>query len=192
MNDGEEPSTIGDAARESVVVRLFEYGDNEKLVDIDFSRRRVRVYKWRDGELAKGTEYYDDDDFSTEEKKAMAKRMGPEPAGPGGAKFGAFVGNVMVGTLCILRISEKEQLWKLSQTFVSTEYRRQGIATRLFALAKKRAIEAGGRTICVLSATNEAAVDFYRSVGLVPLGEPPDDEHWSHWDGEDIYMEMKL
>lgn len=192
MNDRSELNLKGDETQDSIEVRPFEHGDNEKIMDIDFSLKRVRIYMWRDGKLVKGTEYYDDDDFSIEQKKEIVERLGPHPAGPQGAKCGAFAGEVMVGYLIMYLLSPEEQTWAISHSFVSRKYRRQGIATRLFALAKKKAVDVGVKKICFLSATNESAVDFYLSVGFVPFEKPPEDEHWSGWDGEDIYMEMKL
>ena len=192
MNDRSELNSKGDATQESIVVWPFEYGDNEKIMDIDFSMKAVRIYTWRDGKLVKGKEYYDDDDFSIEEKKAIVKRIGPHPRGPQHADCGAFAGDVMVGYLIMYLLSPEEQTWAIAHAFVSRKYRRQGIATRMFALAKKKAVEVGAKRICFLSATNESAVDFYLSVGFVPFKKPPEYEHWSSWDGKDIYMEMKL
>jgi GNAT superfamily N-acetyltransferase len=71
-------------------------------------------------------------------------------------------------------------------------YRRRGIATRLMDLAKERVVEAGRETIYMMCTPAESAVRFYLSVGFEPF-DVPEDEYWrSGWDGEDLYMEMKL
>jgi GNAT superfamily N-acetyltransferase len=181
-----------DASPEEVIVRLFEDGDSEKIMDIDFSRKGVRVYKWIDGGLVKGKDRYDDEDFSTEKKKAMVEQYRTRLC-LDNVDCGAFTGDRMVGFLFLFLIPAEKHMWAISHCFVSSNYRRQGIATRMFALAKTKAREAGAKQICFLSAINESAVDFYLSVGFTPHGRPPEEERWlSRWDGEDIYMEMML
>lgn len=185
-------ATKSDASQEEIIVRLFERGDSERIMDVDFSMKGVRIYKWLDGKLVKGKEYYDDEDFSSEEKKEIVEKFGPYPSGRHWVKCGAFAGDVMVGFLVMFLYPSEQHMWGISYSFVSRKYQRQGIATRMFALAKTTVLEAGARKICFLSAINESAVDFYLSVGFTPFEKPPEDERWSEWDGEDIYMEMML
>ena len=185
-------NTKSDASQEEVIVRLFERGDSERIMDVDFSMKGVRIYKWLDGKLVKGKEYYDDEDFSSEEKKEIVEKFGPYPSGHDWVKCGAFAGDVMVGFLVMFLYPSEQHMWGISYSFVSRKYQRQGLATRMFALAKTTVLEAGAKKICFLSAINESAVDFYLSVGFTPFEKPPEDERWSEWDGEDIYMEMML
>ena len=72
-------ATKSDASQEEIIVRLFERGDSERIMDVDFSMKGVRIYKWLDGKLVKGKEYYDDEDFSSEEKKEIVEKFGPIP-----------------------------------------------------------------------------------------------------------------
>ena len=131
------------AIDDSTVIRPFEYGHNEKIVDIDFSMKRVRVCLRCDGKLMKKPEYYDDDDFSTEQKKEIVERIGSHPAGPRETLCGAFAGDLMVGYLKMFVFPSEEDMWGIAHCFVSRKYRRQGIATRLSALAKRKAVDSG-------------------------------------------------
>ena len=99
----------------------------------------------------------------------------------------------MVGFLSMFLFPDETDMWGISHSFVSRSYKRQGIATKMFALAKMAVIEKGAKKICFFSAINESAVAFYLSVGFTPHERPPEEERWlSQWDGEDIYMEMML
>ena len=192
MSNSEDRNKHADVTRDSIAVRPLEHGDPAKIMNIDFSLEGVTIYTWRDGNLVKGTEYEDGEDLSPDEKKSRIQPVENGVGKPGAIEVGAFKDDSLVGYICIALLSHEDGMWKLWQTIVSKDYRRNGIATSMFQFAKKEAIKRGGKAICLLSAVNHSAVDFYRSVGFTPFEKPPEDEHWSYWDGEDIYMEMKL
>ena len=87
---------------------------------------------------------------------------------------------------------EHEEAWHLWQMVVSQPYRRRHVATELFALARRKEVEVCQTQICTLATFSEEAVRFYRSVGFTPFEKPPETDHWSWWNGNDIYMELKL
>ena len=137
-------ATKSDASQEEIIVRLFERGDSERIMDVDFSMKGVRIYKWLDGKLVKGKEYYDDEDFSSEEKKEIVEKFGPYPSGRHWVKCGAFAGDVMVGFLVMFLYPSEQHMWGISYSFVSRKYQRQGIATRMFAFSFEAAVCALG------------------------------------------------
>jgi len=192
MNNSKDRNKNGDVTMDSVVIRPLEKGDPEKIMNIDFSLEGVTIYMWRDGKLVKGTEYEDGEDLSPDEKKSWIQPVQNGVGELGAIEIGAFRDDSLLGYVCLALLSPEEGMWKLWQTFVTKEYRRNGIATRMFQSAKEESIKRGGKAICLLSAVNHDAVDFYLSVGFTPFEKPPEDDHWSYWDGEDIYMEMKL
>lgn len=102
----------------------------------------------------------------------------------GGTLVGAFEGDRLVG-FAIHRPRLAEGTANLSALFVSRSHRRKGVARRLVAEVARLARAEGARRLYVSATPSVATVEFYRSQGFAPTGEPnaelfalePDDIH---------------
>lgn len=91
----------------------------------------------------------------------------------GGAVFGAFIDNVLVGFASI-----ESQLWgsqqeyiQLSSIHTSYEYRGMGIGKELFFLAGKRAKGIGAQKLYISAHSSEESQAFYKALGCVEAVE---------------------
>ena len=194
MNVRDDSKTEGNETQDSIEVREMEFDDCKKIMEIDHTEVIKNIFVFTDGRLMLKKEHWDIPDWSKEEKEQkMVKGAEAYIDDPDLIQVGAFHSTLMVGYTSTRPISLKnrERMWEVGWLIVSNSHRRCGIATRMMELTKKKVVEAGGEAICLLGTPAECAVRFYLSVGFEPL-DVPDDEHWSWWDGEDIYMEMKL
>jgi len=103
----------------------------------------------------------------------------------GGAAWGAFAGNRLVGLAVLRRRISPPATDQLEALFVDRRMRRQGIASTLIGLLEDEAVT-GGASLLVVSATpSRSAVGAYRRAGFAPSVEPlaqllarePDDIH---------------
>ncbi len=102
----------------------------------------------------------------------------------GGAMFGAFVGDRLVGIGIVLPHLRPE-VAQLAYLYVSDGFRGRGIGAALTEELERVAREAGSRSIVVSAVPSQSTVDFYRSRGYEPMAEPlpelyelePDDVH---------------
>jgi len=102
----------------------------------------------------------------------------------GGTAFGAFDGDRLAG-IAIYRPRLAETMAQLGLLHVSCEYRRQRIASRLFAEVLRLARADGATEMYVSATPTKSAVGFYTSKGFTPtatpdpqlLAEEPDDIH---------------
>jgi ribosomal protein S18 acetylase RimI-like enzyme len=101
----------------------------------------------------------------------------------------AFDGNTMVG-YAVLREKISEEMAQLADLFVSREYRRCGIATRLAAEMIGLAKASGARKLYVSAVPSESAVGFYLRQGF----KPAQDVHPELFalEPEDIHMILEL
>ena len=74
--------------------------------------------------------------------------------------------------------------------YVSRNYRRQGIATRLMDELSHEAKKRGAKSLYISSTETESAVNFYRSTGSVLTGEV--DRELFEREPKDIHMIRKL
>ena len=171
----------------------MEFDDCRKILEIDRTEVIENILIYKDGRMTLEKCHWDIPDWTKEEKKQRIKGIKLDVDNPNYVVIGAFYNDLLVGYIRMNPVSPKnrERVYELGQIVVSNGYRRRGIATRLMDLAKRRVVEAGEDTICMLCTPAESTVRFYLSIGFEPF-DVPDDEIWSWWDGEDIYMEMKL
>jgi GNAT superfamily N-acetyltransferase len=102
----------------------------------------------------------------------------------GGATFGAFVGDRLVGIGIVLP-HLRADVAQLAYLYVSDGFRGQGIGVALTEELERVARRAGDRSIVVSAVPSQNTVDFYRRRGYEPMAEPlpelyelePDDVH---------------
>jgi GNAT superfamily N-acetyltransferase len=104
--------------------------------------------------------------------------------GEGGAAFGAFEGDRLIG-FAVLRLGLTEDMAQLAGLYVDRAWRRSGLATVLVEEVVGRARVDGAARLYVSAAPSDSAVGFYLSRGFEPVAEPnpelfelePDDIH---------------
>lgn len=162
--------------------------DEVKLIeDIDASESSGVVYYYRNGKIVKEDEEWHRPRWD----KATAQghiRSATSILEKGGAIFGSFDGNLLVGFATLLYRLE-DDMAQLADLQVSKDYRRRGIATHLVTevlnLAKENA-----KSIYVSATPSESAIGFYRSMGF-DLAEKVNKELYE-LEPEDIHMTRLL
>ena len=102
----------------------------------------------------------------------------------GGTLVGAFDADTLAG-FAIYRPHLAEGMANLSALYVSRDYRRSGIGSRLAEEVARLARADGARRLYVSATPSGSTVEFYRSHGFEPTDEPnaelfalePDDIH---------------
>lgn len=99
----------------------------------------------------------------------------------GGAFFVAVEGEEIVGTGCLLPVSDTEG--RIVRMSTAARYRRKGIASAVFDAIMREAARRGLQRIVIATEPHwKDAVGFYRSKGFVPCGG----------DETDIFMKCEV
>ncbi|WP_235551002.1 GNAT family N-acetyltransferase [Paenibacillus sp. Soil787] len=91
----------------------------------------------------------------------------------GGTAFGAYAGDKLIGFGVLahkFRGKEHDQL-QIDLLYVTRNYRRQGIGSRIIEQLSKAAIEKGAKYLYISSTETESAVNFYSSCGSTITSE---------------------
>lgn len=134
---------LGEIDRSEHIRTLYAYRDNQLIPrQVD-----IQVQGWPPGQVA-----------------SIIAACEPELAA-GGTLFGALDGDTLAG-IAVLgnRWILGDQL-QLVLLHVSSAYRRQGIAQRLFNAAAERARQNGAKAMYISATESESAVNFYLSQG---------------------------
>ena len=107
----------------------------------------------------------------------------------GGTAIGAFDGDRLAG-IAIYRPRLTPSMAQLALLHVSNNYRRQGVASRLYDEILRMTRADGGTALYVSATPTESAVGFYRSKGFEPTDKPHPDLLAEEPD--DIHMVMEL
>ncbi len=164
-----------------------------RIAEIDRSEHVTLGYVYKDGKL-KAEEvdwrvpcwFQEGPDFSVE---AKIKQWSPELEN-GGVMLGAFDGDLLVGFVILGHSLRPGRQMQLVALHVSRDYRRQGIATQLFAEISRMAKERGAEALYVSAAPSESAVGFYLSQGC-ELAKKIDQELYA-LEPEDIHLIRRL
>ena len=107
----------------------------------------------------------------------------------GGWFYGAFEGGELVGVVVLdsKRIGKHKDQLQLKFLYVSRSYRKKGLGTRLFELAKAAARERGAKRMCISATPSENTVNFYLRLGCAVAAEP--DQALFDLEPEDIHLE---
>ena len=107
----------------------------------------------------------------------------------GGTAFGAFDGDRLVG-LAVYRPELWPAMGQLAGLHVSSEYRRQGVASCLFDEVVRLARDDGASKLYVSATPTGSAVGFYLSKGFAVTVEP--DPQLLVEEPEDIHMILEI
>lgn len=161
----------------------------EKLREID--RREVinQIYYYRNGKLELENEYYDMKGFPDGELDVIIKRQ-YELVENGGCLVGVFQSDLLVGVASLenqLRGQHNNYL-KMDILFVSHNYRKYGIGSRLIEIVKEKARELGGEKLYISATPSKNTIDFYMRNGAVLTKEL--DKELYELEPEDIHLEL--
>jgi pimeloyl-ACP methyl ester carboxylesterase/GNAT superfamily N-acetyltransferase len=155
--------------------RLMTAAELPKLADIDRSERVRTGYEMRDGELVAVDVDWDvpsffkegDGEHSLAEQLAFCRGH----LAAGAVMIGAFDREVLAG-IGILTPEIRPGVAQLAYLYVSSRYRRTGVASTIVARLTETARGLGTRRVYVSATPSESAVGFYRSLGFAPVAEP--------------------
>lgn len=163
--------------------------DEVKLIkDIDASESSSVVYYYRNGAIVKEDEEWHRPRWNEATAQGHI-HSAISILEKGGAVFGSFDGNLLVGFATLLYRLE-DDMAQLADLQVSKDYRRRGIATQLVTEVLALAKEKDARSIYVSATPSESAVGFYKSMGF-DLAEKVNKELFE-LEPEDIHMTRLL
>jgi GNAT superfamily N-acetyltransferase len=164
-----------------------------KLADIDRSERVRTGYEMRDGELVAVEVDWDVPAFFSEGvgEHSLAEQIefcrGHLAAGA--VMIGAFDREVLAG-IGILTPEIRPGVAQLAYLYVSSGYRRTGVASTIIARLTETAQGLGTQQMYVSATPSQSAVGFYRSLGFAPAAEPLPE--LLALEPEDIHMVLPL
>lgn len=172
--------------------RQLEAAEIERTDEIDRSEVIDGRYRLRDGALVLDEDYhFDARGWPPGEPDASKRRM-RECLARGGAGWGAFDGERLVGIAVLDGRRIGSELGSLDMYFlhVSNGYRGRGIGREFVRLVRRRAAEMGARRLYVSSSPTANTVTFYRGRGFELASEV--DPELYELEPEDIHMDMGL
>lgn len=170
-----------------IEIRRLKKSEISKIAEIDRSEHVTLGYVYKDGKLEPEEVNWHVPRWPREGSwgvEARIERM-TRILEEGGVMIGAFDSDLLVG-IAGLRYNLTEIMAQFTTMFVSRDYRRQGIATRLAAEILRLAKEGGAKELYVSATPSESAVGFYRSQGF-RLAEMVNKELYA-LEPEDIHM----
>ncbi|MFD1176624.1 GNAT family N-acetyltransferase [Paenibacillus puldeungensis] len=174
-----------------IFYRELSSNDVENLKDIDRSEQIDLIYEMQHGEIVEVAVGHECPSWNQEQLTELKARFQFE-LNNGGKAYGAFDKELLVGFAVLahqFRGENQDQL-QVDLMYVSRNYRRQGIATRLMDELSREAKKRGAKSLYISSTETESAVNFYRSTGSVLTGEV--DQELFEREPKDIHMIRKL
>jgi ribosomal protein S18 acetylase RimI-like enzyme len=172
-------------------IKRLDHSDLRKIAEIDRSEHITLNYVYNAGTLDReevdihAPRWPASGSWGFEERIRHAERRLKE----GGENLGAFDGDLLVG-YATLRHDLEPGTAQLDSLYVSRDYRRQGIASRLTAEVIRLAQEQGAERLYVSATPSGSAVGFYQSHGF-RLVEKVNAELYA-LEPEDIHMIRSL
>lgn len=143
--------------------------DIDRIVEIDRSEHVTLTFTVKDGRLdSKNVDWQVPRwhlQGEGEHSVATRRRDWGAILDRGGIMLGAVEGDLLVG-IGILLPNLTASMAQLAVLFVSNDYRRRGIATRLTAEMIQLAAQSGAKEIYVSATPSGSAVGFYQSQGF--------------------------
>ncbi|MCL2546392.1 MAG: GNAT family N-acetyltransferase [Oscillospiraceae bacterium] len=172
-----------------IMYRLLLRDECQKFREIDRYEIVEDIYYFRDGNLALEKEYYEIQGLDNIEKR-IAELINIYDEG--GTMYGAFHREMLVGLVGVggQLVGKNNDIIQLTSCFVSKNYRKQGIATKLVNMSKERAKRLGGKKMYVSATPSKNTVHFYTGIGFKATDEPI--KELFDKEPEDIHMEVTL
>ncbi|MFC5528308.1 GNAT family N-acetyltransferase [Cohnella yongneupensis] len=162
-----------------------------KLLEIDRSEYIDFIYELRNQHLMEVQSGHECPTWTEEMMGEIQQRFLYEMDN-GGMAIGAFDGQMLIGFGVLAHKFRGKDLNKLQVDlmYVSRNYRRQGIGTRIFNLLSEEARIRGAKSLYISSTETRSAVFFYKSNGS-KLTSEIDDELFNK-EPKDIHMVVDL
>lgn len=168
--------------------------DLPSIAEIDRSETIDGQYTFENGQLAFQEKRIDVHGWYPSALTDHIRDMGQAIA-EGGAAFGAFDGDLLVGIVGLVTgpVGGDPTVMQLEPMYVSAPYRNRGIGKRLAALVAERARSLGARGLYISAIPTRNSADAYLRMGAVPLSTPdpvlfekePEDIHLMLWLGNE-------
>ncbi|MEY9094880.1 GNAT family N-acetyltransferase [Paenibacillus sp. RC84] len=165
--------------------------DSFKIRDIDRSETIELIYTCKNEVLEEIKTGHECPNWKEDDYNAVISRYEYELKN-GGTAFGAYDGETLVGFGVLankFRGQENDRL-QIDLMYVTRDYRRQGIGSRIMDELSKAAIEKGAKYLYISSTETESAVNFYTSCGSAITSEV--DEELFEKEPDDIHMIKRL
>jgi len=171
--------------------RQLDLSEAERISEIDATNFIKNVWRkntdgeyelqeinWTDHELPNGFEWH-----LNRFREALSN---------GGASFGCFDGDTLVGYAVTggKVFGQSERYLLLDQLFISQKYRGQGIGKALFMMCADRARCLSAEKLYLCAGSSENTMAFYKKLGCVPAAEV--NEELLADDPNDIQPEYRL
>ena len=172
-----------------IIYRALSREECKRFKQIDRAEVVEDIYYFRDGNLVLEKEYYDIKGLDNIENRIVnLQKIYDE----NGTIYGAFHNDTLVGLVSLKGklIGKKDDTIQLSSCFVSKDYRKQGIATKLVGMLKEKAMQMGAKKMYVSATPSKNTIHFYMSVGFKVTNEPI--QELFDEEPEDIHMELML
>ncbi|SEG71497.1 GNAT family N-acetyltransferase [Paenibacillus sp. UNC499MF] len=172
------------------IVRM-KLEDSYKIRDIDRSETIERIYTCKDEVLEETKTAHECPNWKEDDYTSIISRYERELEN-GGTAVGAYDGDTLVGFGVLantFRGREKDRL-QIDLMYVTRDYRRQGIGSRIMKELSEAAVEKGAKYLYISSTETESAVNFYRSCGSAIT--PEVDEELFEKEPCDIHMVKRL
>ena len=163
----------------------------EQVWTIDRSERIDRIYHIENGTLVLRSEHYDISGWPPGEAEQYTPIL-LDCFDRGGWFYGAFDHAELIGVVVLesKRIGKCRDQLQLKFLHVSSSYRKRGLGTQLFELAKATARERGAKRLYISATPSENTVNFYLRLGCAVTGEP--DPELIELEPEDIHLECDV
>lgn len=168
--DGESIDLVRTIDRSEVIDNIYYMRDGRLVLE----EEHWELKGWPPGEPAENIEWID---------KCLDR---------GGAAWGAFDGDILVGVGVLdgKWIGTSGDTLVMYFLHVSADYRAKGIGRTLIDLVRDRAMEMGARRLYVSATPSLNTVRFYQRMGFDLASEV--DPELFEWEPEDIHMDMDL
>jgi GNAT superfamily N-acetyltransferase len=175
----------------SITYRELSTAELPQMVDIDRAETIDGFYACTDGQLSFNEEHKEVRGWYPTEIPAFVENIGAL-IGSGGAAFGAFDGDLLVGIvgLSIEPVGGDPTVMQLEPLQVSKPYRKQGIGKRLTLLAAERARSLGAKSLYISATPNRNTIDAYLGMGASLLTTP--DPVLFEKEPEDIHLILEV
>ena len=163
----------------------------EGIWGIDRSEVIENIYHFENGGLVIKTEHIEAQGWPAGEAEKYTPIL-YDCFDRGGWFCGAFVGEKLIGTAILESkfIGKNKGKLQLKFLHISRPYRKRGLGTQLFKLARVAALQRGARQLYISATPSENTVNFYLRLGCT-LTEEPDPELFA-FEPEDIHLKFDV
>lgn len=174
-----------------ITIREMQLMDAGSIQQIDRSERIERIYQMNNGRLIEIDAGHECENWNSGQVQELIQRFKLQLEN-GGKALGAYDGELLVGfgVLAPTFRGKNNDRLQVDLMYVSRNYRRQGIGSRIMQALGKEAVDRGAKYLYISSTETESAVHFYRHCGS-ELADDIDPELFE-LEPKDIHMIKKL